>query len=187
MRISDWSSDVCSSDLQPHRLGVIAELRPAYRLPQLVHRPDTAGDGEEAVGEVGEHALSLVHPRDDMELGDAAVRDLCADERVGDHPDHLAARLERRIGDRAHQPEPPAAIDDADAAARQRTADVARGFDIDGIGGGRGPAIDGEALHSMTHYLERHSREGGHPSPAFARSDENPAEHQSHMASSYDA
>src|SRR3546814_17547589 len=80
MRISDWSSDVCSSDLQPHRLGVIAELRPAYRLPQLVHRPDTAGDGEEAVGEVGEHALSLVHPRDDMALGDAARSE---ERRVG--------------------------------------------------------------------------------------------------------
>src|SRR3546814_17136837 len=112
----------------------------------------------------GELALSLVHPRDEMELVDAAVRDLCADERVGDHPDNLAARLERRIGDRAHQPEPPAAIDDADAAARQRTADVARGFDIDGIGGGRGPAIDGEAFHSMTLYLDRHSRAGARKS-----------------------
>src|SRR3546814_8837480 len=96
-----------------------------------------------------------------MELGDAAVRDLCADERVGDHPDHLAARLERRIGDRAHQPEPPTAIDDADAAASQRTADVARGFDIDGIGGGRGTAIEGEAFHHTTTYLDRTYREGG--------------------------
>src|SRR3546814_6017730 len=96
------------------------------------------------------------------------ISDWSSDVCSSDLPDHLAARLERRIGDRAHQPEPPAAIDDADAAARQRTADVARGFDIDGIGGGRGPAIDGEAFHSMTLYLDRHSREGGNPTPAFA-------------------
>src|SRR3546814_11182911 len=87
MRICDWSSDVCSSDL-----------------------------------------------------------DLGADERVGDDPDHLAAGFERAVGDRAHQPEPAPAVNDANPALRQRAPDVARGFDIDRIGGGRRHAIDGKAF-----------------------------------------
>src|SRR5690606_32801699 len=91
--------------------------------------------------------LALVHARDDVEFGDAAVRDLGADERVGDDPDHFAAGLQCAVGDRAHQPEPAPAIDDTDTACRKRAADVARGFDIDRIFGRRGPAIDGKAFH----------------------------------------
>src|SRR3546814_4824345 len=67
---------------QPHGLRMIAELRPADRLPQFVHRPDAAGDGEEAVRKVGEHLLAFVHSRDDVKFGDAAMRDLGADARV---------------------------------------------------------------------------------------------------------
>ncbi len=82
-----------------------------------------------------------------MEFGDAAMRDFGADERVGNDSDHFAAGFQCAVGDRAHQPEPAAAIDDADPPLGQRAPDVARGFDIDRIFGGRGPAIDGKALH----------------------------------------
>ena len=132
---------------QPDGLGMIAELRPADRFPQFIHRPDAAGDGQKAVRQVGEHLLAFVHPRNDVQFGAAAMRDFGPDERIGDHPDHLAARFQGAVGDRTHQPEPAAAIDDPDAAARQRPADVARGFHIDRVFGGCGPAIDGNALH----------------------------------------
>src|SRR3546814_14399579 len=33
MRISDWSSDVCSSDLQPTRAAIIPRLIPGRQLP----------------------------------------------------------------------------------------------------------------------------------------------------------
>src|SRR3546814_21073506 len=117
--------------LFPYTTLFRSELRPADRLPQFVHRPDAAGDGEEAVRKVGEHLLAFVHSRDDVKFGDAAMRDLGADERVGDDPDHLAAGFERAVGDRAHQPEPAPAVNDANPALRQRAPDVARGFDID--------------------------------------------------------
>src|SRR3546814_5109756 len=44
MRISDWSSDVCSSDLIAHRLGLLFERRPAHPAQPLggpldVHDP----------------------------------------------------------------------------------------------------------------------------------------------------
>src|SRR3546814_16999635 len=37
MRISDWSSDVCSSDLLPGRLGVVEGLAGLDRLDHLEH------------------------------------------------------------------------------------------------------------------------------------------------------
>src|ERR1700756_3736707 len=43
---------------KPDWLGVVAELCPAHRLPQLVHRAGAAGDGDEAVGQGGGELLS---------------------------------------------------------------------------------------------------------------------------------
>src|SRR3546814_3998097 len=82
---------------------MIAELRPTQRLPQFVHRPRAAGDGDEAVGEIGEALLPLVHRLDDVEFGEAAMRHLGVDERLRDHPDHLAAGVERAVGDRSEE------------------------------------------------------------------------------------
>ncbi len=152
---------------QPHRLAVIAELRPADRFPQLVHRADAAGDGQETVGQVREQALALVHPRYDMQLGQVPVRGFGFDERVGNHADHFAARRQRAVGDGAHQSQAPAAIDDADPARGQGAADMARGLDIDGIGGSRGPAIDGKALHRSNAFKSRPlCRKSGVPASA---------------------
>src|SRR3546814_9067865 len=77
MRISDWSSDVCSSDLQrrraEHRLAggrrieaVAAFRQAAQQQPALVERP--AGDGDLLALEVGEAADRRIrrnHQRDD--------------------------------------------------------------------------------------------------------------------------
>ena len=58
-------------------------------------------------------------PGHDVQFGAALVRDFAADQRLGDHADHLAARRQRGVGHRAHQAQPPAAIDHADAARGQ--------------------------------------------------------------------
>ena len=132
---------------QAHGLRVIAELRPAHGFPQLVHRPDAAGDGDEPVAEVGEALLALVHAGDGVELGAVGVGNLAAGERIGDHPDHLAPGIERAARHSSHQPEPPAAIDDPDPALRQGAADLAGELDVTRIGGRRGPAVDGQTVH----------------------------------------
>ncbi len=88
------------------------------------------------------------------------MRDLGIDQRLRDHPDHFAPRLERRIGDRAHQPELAAAIDDADPALGKAAPDRARGFDIDRVGRGGRSAIDCETLHSAVSQHQRRGRLG---------------------------
>lgn len=137
--------EVCGVE-QTHRLGVVTDLRPAHRLPQFVHRPGAAGQGDEAVGDIGERLFALVHRAHDVKLGAAAMRDLGIDQRLRDHADHLAARLQRRVGNRAHQPQPPAAIDHPDPALGEGTADETGILDIDGIARGGRAAIDGETV-----------------------------------------
>src|SRR3546814_20883306 len=44
MRISDWSSDVCSSDLQPDR-DTLGKQEPLRRLPPIGERQLPHGDG----------------------------------------------------------------------------------------------------------------------------------------------
>ena len=66
-----------------------------------------------------------MHRLDDAQI-DAAVRDLAFLQKARDDADHLAARFERGIGDGAHQPDPSAAVDDADPGARERRAEFAR-------------------------------------------------------------
>ena len=55
---------------------------------------------------------------DDVQLGQAGVRDLAVDQRLRDDADSLAAGLEHCVGDDAHQAELPAAVDEPEAARR---------------------------------------------------------------------
>ena len=50
----------------------------------------------------------------------------------------------RGVGQRAHHPDAPAAVDDADAALGERRADRAGGGDEGGVGPGVGPAEDAD-------------------------------------------
>src|SRR3546814_11361554 len=60
MRISDWSSDVCSSDL-PHIIGIIT--------PDMVERVGKALPLGEMLPEIGETAIERVAPRiDDLRI-----------------------------------------------------------------------------------------------------------------------
>ena len=81
---------------------MIAKLRPANRFPQFVHRPNAAGDRDEAIGQVSKTCLSLVHSRNDMQFGAAFVSDFGPNQRFGNDADNFAASLQCRIGNRAH-------------------------------------------------------------------------------------
>ena len=48
--------------------------------------PIPPGKSEEGVGEIGHLRLALVHRLDDVELGQAGVRDLEIDQRLGITP-----------------------------------------------------------------------------------------------------
>ncbi len=91
------------------------ELRPRVDLEQLLERPHPAGQRDEAVGELGHQRLALVHRVDDAQVREARVGDLAIDQRLRDHADRVAARVQHRVGDRAHQPDARPAVDEADA------------------------------------------------------------------------
>src|SRR3546814_21048876 len=60
MRISDWSSDVCSSDLRPGRGDIILnpfDARCAYWTPfsEIAHPADAARIAHQFVTETGQH------------------------------------------------------------------------------------------------------------------------------------
>src|SRR3546814_10625257 len=83
MRISDWSSDVCSSDL------VVAQFEDRERRERLGHR----GDTEQTVG--GDPALvdEVLDP-DTLHIGEPAV----PDDTI-DHAGNMRLRSEeRRVG-----------------------------------------------------------------------------------------
>src|SRR3546814_14291052 len=83
MRISDWSSDVCSSDLLAARAG--RELN-AYRkavVAEAHRQADRRGPSEivdPAIAGIVDERVALVGPGD-VGAEDADARDLCADRR----------------------------------------------------------------------------------------------------------
>ena len=131
-----------------------AELRPGQRLDELVERPGPARERQEGVRADGHLVLALVHGRHDNELARAVMRDLALDHRLRDHADHLAAVREGRVGQRAHHPAPPAAVDDPDPAAGDPRSDVGREL---GVGPVAGAEIDGDSRCTPHPLRERRS------------------------------
>ena len=74
------------------------------------------------------------------------MRDFGIDQGLRNDANHFAACVKRRIGNRTHQAEPPAAIDDPDPTPRKFGTDAVCSIDIDGIGRGRRTAVNSKAL-----------------------------------------
>ena len=133
--------------------------------------PKPPGSATNAVGELGHQRLPLVQRLDDVQLRQAAVGELALDELLRDHADHLAARRERAVGDRAHQPDAAAAVDEPEPArgrAPRRTRAPRR----------RRPATGRSRRRRTRRPAARHERTGvlyraGMPRPFFT-SDEPP-------------
>ena len=68
------------------------------------------------------------------------MRHLPVDQRLRDHADHLAARLERRISDRRHQADRGAAVDHPDARLGEQPAESCGGLAVGGSRTGLGAA-----------------------------------------------
>src|SRR5262245_54341707 len=101
---------------QAKRLGVVAKRIPGPGLKHLIERADAAGKADEAIAKLGHLCLALMHVGDGDEIGQAGMRDLMIDQRLRNDAVYLAAGLQHRIGDYAHEAEAPAAIDHVDAA-----------------------------------------------------------------------
>jgi hypothetical protein len=99
-----------------------AELRPGPRFEQFVHRADAAGQGEERVGQIAHEELALRHRADDVQLRQTCMPDLAIDQHLRNHADDAAAARQRRLGERAHQTDAPAAVHEREAALRDQLA-----------------------------------------------------------------
>src|SRR5450756_1374277 len=95
---------------------MVAELAPRHDLEELVER-------EEASRHLRHSRLALVHRRDDVEMREAAVRDLLFREACRDDAVDGRALLERRVREDAHEPDAPAAVHEARADASDRAPD----------------------------------------------------------------
>src|SRR3546814_14810916 len=62
MRISDWSSDVCSSDLALRRMGADPGLRPARQFPVIGEFAHLLHPG---IGGIAHQRVHTVHPVDE--------------------------------------------------------------------------------------------------------------------------
>ena len=129
-----WSSSAHSGSQKPldvgeqDRLLVAAELRPGHLLDQLFQRADAAGQRDEGVGALEHDALALVHVARDDQLLRVAAGVLAVGQEFRDDAGHLAAVVEHRLGDRAHQADRAAAIDQADAVLGQDGSERPRGL-----------------------------------------------------------
>jgi hypothetical protein len=110
------------------------ELRPRPHFENLFERAEAAGECDEGIGEIGHHRFAFMHGVDDAQIGEAAMADLARPERVRDHADDLPARAEDGVRQRPHQADAAAAVDEADALAREEAAQVARGLDVQLLG-----------------------------------------------------
>ena len=97
-------------------LGVQPELAHVRISHSSSKRAEAAGEGDEAVGQVGHHRLALVHRTDDPQLGEALVGDLPAHEGLRDDADDLAAGGQHGVGQDAHQADVAAAVHEPEPA-----------------------------------------------------------------------
>ena len=67
---------------QTHRLGVDAQLDPGDRLEQFFQRAETAGQGDEGVGQLGHARLALVHRLNDFDAANRLPGDLFGRKRA---------------------------------------------------------------------------------------------------------
>ena len=96
-----------------------AKLLPGQLLHQFLQRPNPAGQRNERVGTLEHQPLALMHVRRDDQFLNARQRVLARSEKIRNNAGDGAAVIEYRSGERAHQPDRAAAIDEADTVLRE--------------------------------------------------------------------
>src|SRR3546814_6832061 len=98
MRISDWSSDVCSSDLvEPATGGNLSRRRRGHAVAQIVRGFEIAARRRIKLGDVG-RALGAGELRAKADVGDRRILDAAAPAEHGADPvDIIIGDARRRI------------------------------------------------------------------------------------------
>ena len=134
------------------RLLVAAELRPGELLDDLFERADAARQRDEGVGALEHGALALVHVAGDDQLLRRSARALPRGHEFRNDPGRLAAVVEDGFGDRAHQADRAAAVDEPHAVLGEDFAELLRGLDERRVGARARSAIDADRIdfaHSL--------------------------------------
>src|SRR5208283_5495043 len=76
------------------------------------------------------------------------MRNFVACESARNHADHLAAEREHRVGERTHESDAPAAVDQAKPASVQRLRDLGCELPVRGVRTGMGATEDTEPSHA---------------------------------------
>src|SRR5262249_283835 len=103
--------------------------------------------GEEGGGGLEHRRLALGHVGRDHPLLHAQQHVLAIDQKVRDDPGDGAAVIEDRFGERSHQADRPAAIDQADAVLGQNAAELCRRVHESWVLAGTGCAIDANRFY----------------------------------------
>ena len=83
-----------------------------------------------------------MHAVDDDQLGHAEMGQFGVAQPRRDDPGHLSAGRQRRVGEKTHQPDPPAAIDQPDPGGGQPLSELRRRLAVSAVDRAGGAAID---------------------------------------------
>ncbi len=108
---------------EPHRLGVVAKLRPRQHLEHLLEGAIPAGQNDKGIGQMRHHRLPRVHALDDKEFAQPLVRNLVGPKSFGNDPNNLAPRHQGGIGDGPHEPDLRAPVNDPNSPLGQQLPD----------------------------------------------------------------
>ena len=126
------------------------------KLPQAIAAGEGADAGHQGGGAEAEelaaehHRLARVHGINDVKFRETAVSDFTVGQGLRNHANRLAARLQHRIGNDAHQAHVAAAVDQTNAAARQQRAHGLSHLRIRRLLPDAGPTKHAHASHSQT-------------------------------------
>src|SRR6516225_5781993 len=125
---------------QPTRLGLNAELGPGKYLAKFFESAESAGQGHEAVGEVGHQRLALMHRLHDVQLGQSLMGYFSGHERFWYDADDGAVCRQYGVGESSHKADVAGAENDFNLRSYQNSGQDGGCFLVGGVGSQIGTA-----------------------------------------------
>src|SRR5262249_22859761 len=113
---------------------------------------------DEAIRQVAHQSFPLVHRVDDMERRQPLIGDLPFDQSTGHDAGRPAARHQHGIGNRTHEPDPSAPIDELDFLLDQNLSGLPSGVQKGWVFPGTGTAEYANPHAMVTFAVERRLR-----------------------------
>src|ERR1019366_2050700 len=128
-------------------LRMQTELRPSYRLAELLQSPEPTRQRDEGVRQVGHERLAFVHRVHNVKLRQPLVPDLAPHKVFGDDSHRLAARPQHRVREHTHQTHIAAAVHQANVASHQFRSHILGGSAVLRAAAGTGTAENADSSH----------------------------------------